>query len=194
MNQPKNSEERAILPGAALKAAREGKGVTPAEAAEATRIKVQIIEAIERDDFSRIAAPTYAKGFIRLYAEFLGLDPEPLLNAYADHHQPTDPRRGAARRMSANGVPGASDASGSRRPRWIDTLPLTHVAARVALAVGTVVVVVLLLTGLVKLVSRAMETGEEPGPPAAPPEADWTLVAEPPDPVLALPRGDADAP
>ena len=30
---------------------------------------------MERDDFSRMAAPIYAKGFIRLYAEYLGLDP-----------------------------------------------------------------------------------------------------------------------
>ena len=80
------------MPGATLKAAREAKGSTPGAAAEATRIKVQIIEAIERDDFSRIAAPTYARGFIKLYAEYVGLDPEPLLRAYAEHHLPPDPR------------------------------------------------------------------------------------------------------
>lgn len=50
--------------------------------AAATRMKVQVVEAIEREDFRRIAAPIYAKGFIRLYAVHVGLDPQPLLEEY----------------------------------------------------------------------------------------------------------------
>jgi len=37
----------------------------------------------EDNDFSRIPAPVYGKGFIKLYAEFLGLDPAPLIAEYA---------------------------------------------------------------------------------------------------------------
>ena len=46
--------------GQILKEAREKKGVTASQAAAATRMKIQTVEALERDDFSRIAAPTYA--------------------------------------------------------------------------------------------------------------------------------------
>ncbi len=74
--------------GTKLKAARQKRKLTTSEAAKGTRIKVQHIEAIESDDFSSIAAPTYAKGFIRIYAEFLGMNPEPLIEEYTETHSP----------------------------------------------------------------------------------------------------------
>ena len=36
------------------------------------------VKAIEADDFDRLVAPVYARGFIKLYAECVGLDPMPL--------------------------------------------------------------------------------------------------------------------
>ena len=74
--------------GQILKEAREKKSATASQAAAATRMKIQTIEALERDDFSRIAAPMYARGFIKLYAEYLGLDPAPLIREYSDLHAP----------------------------------------------------------------------------------------------------------
>lgn len=78
--------------GQQFKAARENKGVSQAEAAKATKILTKIIEAMEADDFSEIAAPTYAKGFIRLYAEYLELDSEPLIKEYSEKYG-TRPRK-----------------------------------------------------------------------------------------------------
>lgn len=72
--------------GEQFKAAREAKGVTESEVAISTKILTKIIVAMEADDFSVMAAPTYAKGFIRLYADYLGLDPEPLVAEYVRHH------------------------------------------------------------------------------------------------------------
>jgi len=74
--------------GQQLKAAREAKGVSEHDAGEATNILTKTIIAMEADDFSGIAAPTYARGFIRLYARFLDLDPVPLLEAYQKEHLP----------------------------------------------------------------------------------------------------------
>ncbi|QHI69188.1 helix-turn-helix domain-containing protein [Tichowtungia aerotolerans] len=78
--------------GQQFKAARESKGVSEAEAATATNILTKIIHSMEADDFSGIAAPTYAKGFIRLYAKYLELDPEPLVEEYSKKHG-TGPRK-----------------------------------------------------------------------------------------------------
>ena len=47
-------------------------------------MKVQVVEAIEREDFSSIAAPIYSKGFIKLYAEYVGLDPKPLIDDFVN--------------------------------------------------------------------------------------------------------------
>lgn len=74
--------------GQQLKAAREAKGVSEHDAGIATKILTRMIIAMEADDFSVMPAPTYAKGFIRLYARYLGLDPEPLVEEYRLHHAP----------------------------------------------------------------------------------------------------------
>lgn len=74
--------------GEQLKAAREAKGVSEAEAGIETKILTRLIVSIEKDDFSTIAAPAYAKGFIRIYAEYLGIDPEPLIEEYTTLHSP----------------------------------------------------------------------------------------------------------
>lgn len=72
--------------GQQLKAAREAKGISAQEAGAATKILTKTIIAMEADDFSGMAAPTYAKGFIRLYARSLGLNPDPLIDEYLDQH------------------------------------------------------------------------------------------------------------
>jgi hypothetical protein len=69
--------------GEQLRRARLERKASASEVSAATHIKVQIIEAMEREDFSSVAAPIYAKGFIRLYAEHLGLDPRPMLEEYS---------------------------------------------------------------------------------------------------------------
>lgn len=68
--------------GEILRVARENIGVTPSQVAAATRMKVQMVEDLEREDFSRIAAPIYGKGFIRLYAEYLAIEAGPLVEEY----------------------------------------------------------------------------------------------------------------
>ena len=70
--------------GETLRLAREEKGQTISQVAEATRMMVQIVEDLEREDFRRIAAPIYGRGFIKLYAEHLGLDSEPLAREFME--------------------------------------------------------------------------------------------------------------
>ncbi len=70
------------LPGSELFDARMAKGLSQSEVAAKTRIKVQLIDDLEQNDFSRIAAPIYGKGFIKLYADFLGIEAQPLIDEY----------------------------------------------------------------------------------------------------------------
>lgn len=64
--------------GQTLRAAREAKGITTSELAARTHLLVQIVEGLENEDFRRIPAPIYGRGFIKLYCEVVGLDPKPL--------------------------------------------------------------------------------------------------------------------
>ena len=68
--------------GNQLKEARERMRVTVTEAAAATHLKILVIDAMERDDYRKLIAPAYAKGFFRLYCEYLGLNAEPFIEAY----------------------------------------------------------------------------------------------------------------
>jgi cytoskeletal protein RodZ len=68
--------------GENLREARHNKKVSLEDASRATRIKIDILEQLESDEFDRLAAPTYTKGFLRLYAEYLGLDSQSIVDAY----------------------------------------------------------------------------------------------------------------
>jgi len=68
--------------GPILQGARLKKQLTASQIAEMTRMKVQIVDDLEHDDFHRIAATIYGKGFIRLFAECVDLDPAPLIADY----------------------------------------------------------------------------------------------------------------
>jgi len=70
--------------GDILKNAREQRGLSTSAVAESTHMKVQIVDDLEKEDFSRIAAPIYGRGFVKLYAEYLELDPTPLINEFMD--------------------------------------------------------------------------------------------------------------
>lgn len=74
--------------GQRLEAARQAKGVTVSEAGQATKILSKFIEAMEHDDFGALSAPVYAKSFIRMYAQYLGLDASPLVDEYIAQHAP----------------------------------------------------------------------------------------------------------
>lgn len=63
---------------------KQGKSVRDVE--KATKIGAKYIEAIENDDYAQFAAPVYAKGFIRNYADFLAVDPAPLIRQFNIEH------------------------------------------------------------------------------------------------------------
>ena len=69
-------------PGAALRRARELRGLTQQQAAEQLNLDVSVIEAIERDDFARLGAPVFAKGHLRRYGAMMGLVADDLVVAY----------------------------------------------------------------------------------------------------------------
>lgn len=67
------------LPGKFLREAREARGLTVADVAGTLKFGVRQIEALEADDFRCLQGATFVRGFVRSYASFLKLPPEPLL-------------------------------------------------------------------------------------------------------------------
>ncbi len=65
--------------GTRLRQAREARGLSLLQAAHALHIKPHYLEALERDDWDALPSPAHARGFLRTYAAFLGLNPDALL-------------------------------------------------------------------------------------------------------------------
>jgi cytoskeletal protein RodZ len=69
--------------GTTFRAAREAQDLTLEQVAERTRIGVRFLRAIEEEAFHMLPGGIFNRGFIRTYAERIGLDPDQILTEYA---------------------------------------------------------------------------------------------------------------
>ena len=79
-NNPEQKTEKSI--GQLIREERITKNIKLIDASSKTKLKVAYLEAIENNEFDKLPAPIYAKNFIRIYANFLGLDGVELANKY----------------------------------------------------------------------------------------------------------------
>jgi len=61
--------------GEFLKRERELRQITLEEVAEGTKISIRRLRSIEADQFDDLPAEVFVRGFIRSYAEYIGIDP-----------------------------------------------------------------------------------------------------------------------
>ena len=69
--------------GSSLRDARERKRLSFADLEQVTKVRAKYLRALEEDDFATLPGPTYVKGFLRVYAEALGLDGQLYVDEYA---------------------------------------------------------------------------------------------------------------
>ena len=62
--------------GARMRRMREERGVSLRQIADTTKLSVGALEALERNDISRLPGGIFSRGFVRSYAVEVGLDPE----------------------------------------------------------------------------------------------------------------------
>ncbi len=68
--------------GGKLRDARESRGVSLRQIANATKISVAALEALERNDISRLPGGIFSRAFVRSYASEVGLDPEATIREF----------------------------------------------------------------------------------------------------------------
>lgn len=68
--------------GQILKEEREKKFYTLLEIEKATKIRKELLEALEADQYSKLPPPTFVQGFIKSYGKFLNLNTEKLLAVF----------------------------------------------------------------------------------------------------------------
>jgi len=123
--------------GETLKRERELRQISLREIAEATKINLRYLDALERDDFRHLPGGVFNKGFVRAYAQFIGIDPETMVTAYLEEESRQQAR--AAR-------------VGGETTQSPDPVPPRSLAARLWLAALVVLlIVVVLAAGLTAL-------------------------------------------
>ena len=66
--------------GSSLREARVRQGIDYPTAETGTRIRSRYLRAMEDEEFDLLPDPSYARGFLRAYASYLGLDPALVLD------------------------------------------------------------------------------------------------------------------
>lgn len=174
--EPKAKPAQAVGPGpgATLRQAREQRGLGIDDVAQELRLSPRLIRALEEDAYDRLPGPTYVRGYLRNYAQFLGLVPERLIDAFnarPEAAQPTDLTAPAPVRQATS-----SDA---------------------AVRFGTVAVVAVVLALVVLWWNGQTETAPTPQPEATadePPAGEVVpeTTAAVPEPTVTPPNPETD--
>lgn len=101
--------------GSLLTRAREARGLTLEDAERDTRISRRYLAALEAEQFHIIPAPVYARGFLRSYSQYLGLDPQEMLAMFPREDDDPYGRAGEPERPSMERPVSPVSAS---RPAW----------------------------------------------------------------------------
>jgi cytoskeleton protein RodZ len=140
--------------GGRLREARERLGLTLEEVERSTRIRVHHLEAIERGELDSLPSPVQARGFLRNYAEFLGLEPGDVMLQYAEGLQKRKTRHRASVALAGQ----EASRLGKMRPlRWLS-------ADMLVAALVTVVVIAVLIWGGGRVMAAMRQSSENSQP------------------------------
>lgn len=149
--------------GEYLRRERELRDISLREIVDETKISYRYLEALEQDNRSRLPAEVFIKGFVRSYANYIGLDADEAILRYQEY-QKTQEITGASRAANRE-----FPSTGPRETRhiswsWI-AVPLLIVLAAILFYLG-----------------NARQKGRVEAPPPAPPLGDQVEEAVPPLP------------
>jgi cytoskeleton protein RodZ len=146
--------------GPILEKRRLEKGLSLKEVEQATKIRTRYLEGLEREDPTVLPDPVYARGFLKTYANFLGLDGERLSRELRDRRSP---RR---ERQFNHEAPGTSDFERPLiTPGGVGEAERRRVSGATILTVALAVLVLAVVIGALYYVgSQSVGTGAEDTP------------------------------
>lgn len=178
--------------GVWLHQARESKGVTLKEAEAATRIRARFLELLEAGDFAAFpGGEVQIRGFLRIYARYLGLSPEEAVARYeVETRSPGAVPAGALSQEASSAPPVRSDvASVVPEPRIAFGPPITspsHLSVETVMIVGIVLIVLLMIvTAVAYFIGYQAE--REAATEGAPAQATLPAMRAPATPVSLTP-------
>ena len=160
--------------GGKLRQARERRGISLRQIAASTKISAAALEALERNDISKLPGGIFSRAFVRSYAVEVGLDPDETVREFLDRfNQETPPTAESV----AAAVPEQEREFEEQRRR-------AGMIVKAALVSIPVLLLILYLALRGRGGTQAQAQGGEPAPlPSPAPVAAAPAVTEPaPDP------------
>src|SRR5688500_8847633 len=77
--------------GGKLRQARERRGISLRQIAASTKISAAALEALERNDISKLPGGIFSRAFVRSYASEVGLDPDETVKEFLDRFNQDPP-------------------------------------------------------------------------------------------------------
>lgn len=185
-NRPwQQGDEESVSFGTWLRRQREVREISLREIADDTKISLRYLEAFEQDRFDALPATVFAKGFLRQYAQYVGLDPDEVINHFLSAQQALEPED-----EEPEPEPAKRPVSG-----WLYNLLLV-------LVVVAVIVLVALLAFHTERRNAAVRSAPStvadpsteppaPGTPAEAPAAQAAAQLEPPPPPVSAVEPEA---
>lgn len=84
-------EREDVTLGKSLKAEREARGVALESIADATKISMRHLRALEQDRFNELPGGVFARGIVQGYCRFVGIEEQPWLDRFQQVRQASDP-------------------------------------------------------------------------------------------------------
>jgi cytoskeleton protein RodZ len=81
--------------GSSLREARMRRGLELSQVERDTRIRPRYLMALEEEQFDVLPGPAYTRGFLRTYADYLGLDAQRFIDEYNSRFAPAEEPAGA---------------------------------------------------------------------------------------------------
>jgi cytoskeleton protein RodZ len=176
---PDGDSNGGVKIGRILEHKRKEKGLSLEEVEQATKIRKRYLDGLEREDYAVLPAGVYARGFLKTYANYLGLDGDALSRQLKSRRKPrrerglnykTDPENGFEEPLIAS-----TGLQGTEKRRFPTSAVVTLLVAVLVLAV---VIGALYFVGRGVEASRSGEDNPSPEQPAEnPPKQDPEKIA-----------------
>jgi len=141
--------------GQKLRDARTERGAELSDVERDTKIRVKFLDAMEGDRWEELPAPAYARGFLDIYARYLGLDQQALLDEYSKAVE------GEGHEPIPESVIKPGTLRQTRPARRLGSISLAPVA-KVAAVVAVLVIVGLVVVGSIGGSDNGSGNGKKP--------------------------------
>ncbi len=124
-------------PGAIVREQRESRGLTQRDIADTLNLGVRVVQDMEAENWARLPAPAFTRGYLRAYAKLLDIDPDVVASAFDAAASRGETRSAAVTSMQRSQRRGLADLS-QKHPGLVLTSAVAAVVCAVAIVLWAV--------------------------------------------------------